>query len=180
MKLHFIHFHYSAGIKNFFSLHKSFPSTNGHDLVSPTLWEILGQFVSVFRRVSVLPFCFCPAVRKAHFVQKSFLKRGILKFCCVLFMAYAFVTFLLLTHQLLFSSSSMDARRMFSMFYIICLFPIFIPISFVIAFRAEPICPTINPINLFQQRIAGNIDGLSFECFQFDFVFQVSLKRYFV
>lgn len=162
----FLHFDYSSEIKNIFTSHKSLQPTD-HALLSPRLWEILAKYISIFQHFSVLPFYFSVTERKLFFVRESFVKRVILKFSCILYIAYALFTFLLLTHKLLFSENlnvmtrSVETRRIFTMFYIVCLFPIFIPTSFLIAFRGKLISLMINPINLFHQRVSGNEQHLN-------------------
>lgn len=87
-------------------------------------------------------------------------KRGILKFASLLMVAYTFTTSIILIHKVLFSETNnqdpRDTVRTFMMLYVVCLCPAFVPMSFIMAFRGEQICPIINQITQFQPTISGS------------------------
>lgn len=150
-----LYFHYSVATKNLFNSY----SHSETDLISPGLWEIFGEYVSLFGRVATLPWDFSVTERKLCIAKTSFRKRGILKFSSFLMIGYTFTTFIILMHKVLFcvtnNQDTKDTIRTFMMLYVICLFPALIPISFIISFRGGQICSIINPITQFQPAMSG-------------------------
>lgn len=161
-------FHYSLTIQKIFKISNSIPPTE-YDLVSPGLWENLARFASVFKHLSVLPLTFSVTERKAYFVQKSFLKRAILKFPAIIWMVATTMLILYLVTQLLSPSVEMDndtaqhRMRICVKFYVIFIGLLFSPGVYMIGFRPEEIAQIINSIVKFQSIIQGNVQSGNFE-----------------
>lgn len=128
---------------------------------SPELWEILAKYFSIYKRT--LPFVISLDERKVYLGNCPGRKRFLLKVSCILLMAYSVTTFVLLSVKLkraVYPKTGLDDMsdlfRTIAMFYIVCLLPIFISPSGLVAFRADSICRVINPIIDFRARISGN------------------------
>lgn len=128
-------------------------------LVSPGLWGILGTWSSVFRPLH--SYRVFSQKRKIHIEQCSPLKSKFLKVPFLLTTSLSFTTFLLLFYTLYFHRaeveySQVDMVRTLVMFYVTLILPVILPSSFVIAFRPDSMCQTLNQIDGFYRRIIGN------------------------
>lgn len=142
------------------SFYSNWSPTYNSDLLSPGLWDTLTIFVTVYRKISILPFSFSTSFKKLHILNMSNCKRFLMKFNTVMLIGHTFFCFLLLAEKLL-SPTKTDMGNILNLrtciiFYFAILAPSLIPINIYISFKPELVCDIVNAIMQLQFSISGN------------------------